>query len=136
MLMTHLDEAKGSSSPTAKTWNPKELLDFFSTGSTAPGTNARRGVLTAAAARSRRRYLPRTRGGLAVASQRGLFSQVTPCRDAAEVEIESTDSTTAGKTGKDHSTGCWIQGFHTAYYARSIIDLGKNKLKRAFVRIS
>ena len=27
--------------------------------------------------------------------------------------------------GKDHSAGCWIQGLHTAYYARSIIDRGK-----------
>ena len=101
------------------------MVGVVAVGRTASGTDARRGALTAAAARSRRRYLPRTRGGLAVASQRGLFSQVTPCRDAAEVEIESTDSTTAGKTGKDHSAGCWIQGLHTAYYARSIIDLGK-----------
>ena len=84
--LAYLNEAKGSSSPTAKTWKPKELLDFFRTGYPAPGTNARRGSLTIAAARSRRRCLPQARGGLAVASQRGQYSRLASRRDAAEVE--------------------------------------------------
>ena len=106
----------------------KELLGFFPPHRPAPGKDARRGALTVSAARSRRRYLPQARSGLAVASQRGHYSRLASRRDAAGVDR-------LNDRGKDDSAGCLIQVSHTAYYARSIIDLGKNKLICAYVGI-